>query len=522
MEEEAESKSIREHLATLTRHRVQIVVVALSLTVLAVAVALGLPAIYRSSAVILVQEQEVPPELVRSTVTSFADERIQVISQRIMTRQVLLPMMDKYNLYEKYRGRETNEQIVERMRKDITLTTVDANMSDRASGRRVNATIAFELSYDSPFPDRAQQVVEDLVALYLAENVKARQESVAETTTFLAQEAERMSRQIQEIEANLADFKRRYEGRTPDLWEVNRQSAERNAAELLRIDREMNMLQDRRSSLEAQLQLVSPTLSDASGAASQPVLSPKDRLRVLEAEYAKQSAFYRPEFPDMRRLAREIDAVKAEIAASARSGGEVSKQQPDNPAYVALATQLANAKRELTNLAAAKNDLRQQQDIYQDSLTQMPEIEREYKDLTRDYDNAKTRYREVKAKQMDAEVAQELEKDRKAERFSVGEPATLPTKPTKPKRLQLMLIGFIGALGGGIGLAWLRDTINPAIKGPLELERIAQVPVLTPIPYIETGRERAQLRRRNWVLGWTFTCLWSAVTVGTFLFLKTW
>jgi uncharacterized protein involved in exopolysaccharide biosynthesis len=154
MEEEG-SKDIREYLAILRRHSVQIIAVTAALAAVAIAVAIGLPPVYRSTATILVQEQEIPTDLVRSTITSFADERIQVISQQVMTRAVLLELVDKFGLYEKYRGRETNDVIVERMRKDIKLTTVDANISDRSSGRRVNATIAFEVSYDSPDPDRA-------------------------------------------------------------------------------------------------------------------------------------------------------------------------------------------------------------------------------------------------------------------------------------------------------------------------------------------------------------------------------
>ena len=192
MEEES-SKDIREYLGTVRRHSVQILAVAAVLAAVAIAVAIGLPPVYRSSATILVQEQEVPPDLVRSTITSFADERIQVISQQVMTRAVLMQLVDKYGLYEKYRDRATNEDIVERMRKDIKLTTVDANISDRSSGRRVNATIAFEISYDSPDPERAQKVVNELVSLYLNENVKARQQSVAETTAFLAQESDRLA-----------------------------------------------------------------------------------------------------------------------------------------------------------------------------------------------------------------------------------------------------------------------------------------------------------------------------------------
>src|SRR5512134_3284291 len=135
-------KDLREYLATLRRHKGQIAGVASALAAFSVALAVGLPSVYRASATILVQEQEVPPDLVRSTITSFADERIQVIGQQIMTRAVLLELVDKHDLYPKYRKRVPDDEIVERMRKDIALTTVDATISERGSGRRVNATIA--------------------------------------------------------------------------------------------------------------------------------------------------------------------------------------------------------------------------------------------------------------------------------------------------------------------------------------------------------------------------------------------
>src|SRR5664279_3331301 len=140
-------KTPGEYLSVLRRRKGQILAVAALVTAIATAIAIGLPPVYRSTATILVQEQEVPPELVRSTITSFADERIQVISQQVMTRAVLLQLVDKYGLYEKYRRRATSDEILERMRRDIKLTTVNADISDRSSGRRVNATIAFTLSY---------------------------------------------------------------------------------------------------------------------------------------------------------------------------------------------------------------------------------------------------------------------------------------------------------------------------------------------------------------------------------------
>ena len=102
-----------------------------------------------------------------------------------------------------------------------------------------------------------------------------------------------------------------------------------------------------------------------------------------------------------------------------------SDQRPDNPAYIALTSQLESARREMAHLLRSRKTFaRNNAPMTRDSC-QMPEIEREYHDLTRDYDNAQTRYREVKAKQMQTEVAQALEKDRKAERFSLGEPTTI-------------------------------------------------------------------------------------------------
>jgi uncharacterized protein involved in exopolysaccharide biosynthesis len=524
-----------------------------------------------------VQEQEIPPDLVRSTITSFADERIQVISQQVMTRAVLMQLVDKYGLYETYRGRATTEEIIERMRKDIKLTTVDANISDRSSGRRVNATIAFEISYDSPYPDRAQKVVNEVVSLYLNENLKARQQSAAETTAFLAQEADRLTKQIQEIEANLAEFKRRYAGRTPDSSAANMQLGERTEAELLRIEREMSMLQDRRLSLETQLPLIKPNTPLSTTPTGEPIQTPAERLRTLQAQYASASTRYGADHPDIKRMQREISALKTEtgasggerdvagslteleaelaalkqrysedhpdvqrvkraIAAVNASDGKETRtprgspkappaepgRRPDNPAYITLVAQLESTRRELAHLSALKEDLRTKQRTYDSRLLQIPEIEREYRDLTRDYENAQARYRDVKGKLMQAEVAQELEKDRKSERFTLGEPATLPRTPTSPKRMQIALIGLVGSLGAGVGLAWLRDAVDPSVKGPLELTRIARAPILTAIPYIATRRERAGNRRRTWMVVCLVAALGVALFLGVYFGLKLW
>ena len=203
------------------------------------------------------------------------------------------------------------------MRKDIKLTTVNADISDRSSGRRVNATIAFTISYDSPQPDRAQKVVNELVSLYLNENVKVRQQSVAETTAFLAQEADRLAKQIQDIETKLAQFKRRNVGRMPDSSAVNMQLAERTESELLRIEREMSAcFRTASSPWKRSWRSSSPTPRRRPTPCGDRGLTPEERLRALQAQYASTSAVYGADHPDVRRMQREIAALKAETGAS--------------------------------------------------------------------------------------------------------------------------------------------------------------------------------------------------------------
>jgi len=422
-----------------------------------------------------------------------------------MTRQVLLALIEKYDLYAKFRGRLTEDEILDRIRKDIKLTTINADISDRSSGRRVNATIAFTISYDAPRPDRAQKVVNELASLYLDENTKVRRQSVAETSEFLAQEADRLAKQIQSIEEKLALFKRRNVGRMPDSSAINVQLADRTESELRRVEQQIPVLEDRKLSLESQLALIKPNISVASGpglgngTGEQRELTPEERLRALQSQYASMSVLYTADHPDIRRVRQEIAALKAQTAASARSAerGSGANEAPDNPAYILLATQLQNTRRELAQLAASREDLRAKQRNYDARLMQIPEVEREYNELTRDYGNAQARYREIKTKEMQAAGAFELEKDSKAERFSLGEPANLPQSPVKPNRLAIALGGLVTSLGSGLGLAFLLEMFDPSVRGPLELARIAPVAILTAIPYIETRSERVATRRRT-------------------------
>jgi len=119
MEMEEETKDLREYLSVFRRRKKQAVATAIVLFLISIAVAALLPSVYRSTATILIEQQEMPPELVRSTISSYADQRIQMISQHVMTRANLLRVAEKYNLYPGSRRAKSSEAVFQRLTKDI-------------------------------------------------------------------------------------------------------------------------------------------------------------------------------------------------------------------------------------------------------------------------------------------------------------------------------------------------------------------------------------------------------------------
>ena len=184
-------RDIGDYLSALNRRKAPLLITAAVILSIVVLVALLLPPAYRSTATILIEQQEIPQDLVRPTITSYADQRIQVISQQVMTRANLMKIVDKYELYAPQRQKETVEEIIERMRKDIKLDLVTTDVTDRRLGGKMTATIAFTLSYDSVSPEKAQKVANELTSLYLNENLQSRKQKAEEVSSFLAEEAER-------------------------------------------------------------------------------------------------------------------------------------------------------------------------------------------------------------------------------------------------------------------------------------------------------------------------------------------
>jgi len=546
---EDEIQGLDDYLAILRRRKGQLIWPALLILAISVGLAVFLPSSYRSEATILIEQQEIPSDLVRSTVTSYANERIQIISQRVMTTENLGKIIDRYGLYADRRPETSLSLLAEQMREDIGEETISADVVDPRSGRPTTATIAFKLSFTSKDPRLAQKVTNELASLYLNENLKQREKSALETTGFLAKEAEKLQQEVKDLESRLADFKEKNINNLPEHQQLNIQLMERSDRELADTKQQIRSLEEREIYLKSQLAQLSPT-SDLYDSKGKRIMGIEDRLSALQTEYAGLAAHYTEQHPTLVKMRREIEALKIEAGESptdmeqyrrqleadkaelARLRVNYSEQHPDvidlrnkikrtqatlddvakarettkvvgqhkadNPAYIDLQTQLNATRNDLASLKQQRRELEAKIADFEKRLMTSPQVEREYRNLTRDYDNALAKYQEVKAKQLEAELAESLERERKGDRFSLIEPPQFPEEPASPNRVAILFLGFLFSLAGGGGNVALRESMDKSIHGAKDLVSVTGAPPLAVIPFIENDGDRRRLRRRRY------------------------
>lgn len=544
-----EEKNLSDYLGTFRRQKTAFAAIFGGLFTLSLATALLLPPTYRSTATILIEEQEIPPDLVRSTITSYAAERLQMISQRVMTRSHLLAIVQKFDLYAKERQKETTDEIVERMREDIAFQPISAEVIDPRSGHPTKATIAFSLSYDGRNPDTVQRVANEITSLYLEENLKTRTQKTAEASDFLTEEVEQMGAYVTELEQKLAQFKEANMYALPEQKALNLQFLQKTEQELQSLDLQLRTLQERAIYLDAELAQISPDTPIVSDT-GQRILSKQDRLKHLQTELVALTSRYSEKHPDVVKTQREIAALQRELgvldtsvdtaktlkhlraelaqlkdthapdhpdvtALSAQiaayeavltrppaetTAREVAARQPDNPAYLNLSAQKAGTQQEIEALKNRRIELQTKLAEYQDRLQRTPDTERQYLALMRDYENAAVRYRDLKAKQMEAQIGEQLERKSKGERLSIIEPPLLPEKPIKPNRPAIAVLGLLLGIAAAGGYIALRTSLDQTVRTVRTVAVLAGTAPLAVIPYFETDDETFDQGRRRLVL----------------------
>lgn len=537
-----------ERVRSLWRRRRLILWVGGGAALLTLLLAFLLPPTYKATATILIEQQEIPQELVRSTITSYADQRVQVLSQRVMTTQNMLGVIDRYGLYPDLRKRAPRETLLTKIREDVALNMIGADVIDPRSGRPTRANIAFTVSYSSRSPEMAFKVANELTSLYLNENVESRTRQAQQAAGFLGEESNRLSGEIALLENQLAEFKQKYAEQLPELKQFNIASAERTGMDERDAMNRLATLDQQKTLLEAQLAQISP-VSPVFSESGQRVLNAEDRLRALRGSLASLTSRYGPNHPDVLATRREVQGLEKQVNADSErndlfrqlddaqsqlasakqrysadhpdvkrlermvagiqqalkeapkvgSGAVPVANKPDNPVYIqlkgqidALNTERDSVKRQLAGLRGRLSD-------FERRLTLSPEVERQYAALARDYENARVKYQEVRAKQMEAQVSQNLEAERKGERFTLIDPALPPERPVSPNRPLILILGLLLSLVAAAAAALVADAMDSSVRSARDLRQLLGVDPLVALPSMVTAEvldaRRERLRR---------------------------
>jgi uncharacterized protein involved in exopolysaccharide biosynthesis len=524
--------TLEDALIVLRRRALFFLIPAVAVAALGIIVVMLLPAKYTAQGTILVESAQIPSELVRSTVSTYAQERIQVIKQLVMTRERLLAVADKYDIFPKDR-RLTPSERVAAMRKRLTVSLITADGA-RLSGQR-DGTIAFTVAYADGAPEKAHQVASEFISLFASENVSARTAGASNTSEFFRQETARLAKSVNEIEKRIADFKAENAQALPEYLQMHMSMLERES-------RELSAAQSAVVSLDEEMRFIETQLATVySGAAGEG--GPSQEIAKLKSELAQLRSVYRDAHPSVQGVRAQIAALEAQLAPSreikelqgALKTAELELKTAretgaeDDPGVAAMKAALADAQEKLSTAvareaASGRGDLlssqlqgrlsvaqsrrdnletqieasRRKIEDLQARIDKTPEVERGLQTLTRDYDNIFKEYQEILAKQQEAELALNLEKGQKAERFTLLEPPQLPDEPSSPARIKLSVLAlFIGLAAGGAA-ALGAEMVAGAVRGRAHLTRLAGVEPIAVIPHFrrETARGFALPGRR--------------------------
>lgn len=446
-------------------HRTVLAVFAAAM-ITAVAAAFLIEPQYRAASVLLIESQQIPTSLIAAPENNYADERIGKIRQQILSRANLLTLIGTNKLYPDESARLSEEHLLALMRKAIGVDLVSANGSQQGS----HSTIAFNLSYTYPDAKLAYAVAEQLTAMFINADKRLRTEQAVGTTTFLQRRADELRDRLVEVEANRRKVQSRFGGALPDQLAVSSQSSSALRAELSRIDMEMQAVLQQNGTLAAQAQ--EPAA----------VAEPPGRAEVRRAQQAldRLAATLSDSHPDVVAARDTLDTARiAAIGEPAAPTGLAAINATIAAGRSRLAS-LDGQRRELVAAIARADRL----------VSMSPQASYELNNVERDHENLRQQYRDIREKQLEAQVASNLQSEDKGERFSVVDPATMPIEPISPNRVLLLAAGVIGGLGAGIALVLGRELLSGRIHGMDALARLTGEPPLAAIPALRNDMRR--------------------------------
>ncbi len=527
LEEKSEGLNLQQYLGVVRRRHLYFLIPLFFGWAIVWGASWVLPPRYESTTLILVEQPTMPKDYVTPNVNDDLQERMQSITQQILSRTRLMHIIDEFKLYGG-RTQRSPDQKVEKMRKDIT---IDLVRDER------NRITAFNVTYSSRNPLMAQQVTSELTDLFINENLEVRQQQSEDTTTFLESQLETARKTLSDQEQKIREFKGQHVGEMPGQLASNLQILQGLQSQLQNEEDALNSARQQQVYLQTladqyrALQGSSKSTDENGPSMGLPAID--QELDKLKAQLADLSSRYTDRHPDVRKLKDQIAktekmrdqllaGLKTKDAAGTGDGTEAANPtQAGDPTQATLMapiqSQLQSNRLEITNREHAVATLKAKVDDYQGRLNQEPVREQQLADLTRGYEQSQANYDDLLKKKNESKMATSMELLQQGERFRIIDPPSLPIKPAFPNRLKFCGIGLGAGLALGLVFAGGFEMMDDRIHDEKALQKLLPVAVMAEIPAIARPEDERRARRLLW-LGWAVAALVSGtILVGSAL-----
>jgi len=463
-------QQLREYAGLIRRKAWMIGLVTLGLTLAAVVYIAYLPDQYRATTTILFDPQQIPDRYVASTVTEEPGERLNTITQQVLSASRLGQIISEMNLYPEMKN-AAREDVIENMRHHVTLQVKQGSGAGFSS---------FTITFEAGSAVVAANVTNRLASSFIDWNLKSRTERAEGTTQFMASQLDEAKQNLEKQEEKLREFKMEHVGQMPDQVPANLQTLSRLQGVLQNNSDALNRLEQ-----EKQLLMRLPDQAPAVAVPQTERQRVEAEVHQLKSQVWELKKKYTDSHPDViaaeSRLKQMQDQLKA-LPPDPQSAKDTSATQ----------VRLDLIEKEEQRLTRENRDIQAQISTYQYKVDAVPLREQELSNLTRDYEISKDQYRSLLEKTYSAEMATDLEKRQQGERFTIIDPARAPDRPFKPNRSRLMLASLFGSFFFGIALVIALDTFSGAIKAERELKELLpkSVTFLGSVPAIETNARR--------------------------------
>jgi len=469
-----------DYVSVVRRRKWWLIVPIVLSVVVGLALVRFLPKEYRSSTTLGVAAPIVSPSLVNQTTPLDNQERMRALSQQLVS----LPILARVVREEQLGSGAPNDPRVGKLRRAIEVTVPEPV----ATTNEIRRLDTFVVSYSDADPARAQRIANRLATVFVDENSKLRAEHAEDTSAFIATQFRASQARLADLEARLRTAKEAHMGRLPEQTAANLQTLSGLRMQLESNATALRGEQDRLSMIERQIEGMKQGSGDAIFVprGSEAALPPETRVVTLQRELTTARGIYTDKHPEIRRLEDELaNARKDVVTERQRPAADRLAQLQTDPAYRQLVADREMARLRVREIQLTGNDVQRQIGQYQARVEAAPMVEQQLATLQRDYDLEKMQYSELSSKLHASTIAENVERNRSGEQFTILYPASYPNEPTKPVPWRVMLLSIAAGLCLGGALSLGRAFLDRSVHDVHDLKNEFELPVLGEVTHIQ-------------------------------------